>query len=88
MTSPGRVFELARQAYTGDIPPEGAVQTADAVIGFSFGTYLDPAGLHAICPGPVNESLAQLIVGNEVIRTLPLTLQEEVAGSRTGQATQ
>jgi len=79
MVSPGRIAELTRDAYAGDMPPRGDLASVDAVIGFSFGTYLSSDGKQVVCPGPVNEALAEMLVACEPLRSKPLALQEELA---------
>lgn len=66
------------QAHTGRMPASGNIEDANEVIGFSFGTYFDDEG-QLLKPGPVNEAMADFIVGNEVLRSKNMTLQEELA---------
>jgi hypothetical protein len=74
----GELNGLIHQAATGDVPPIGDVASADEVIGFAFGLRFDQDGQLG-SPGPVNETIANFIVNDEVLRTKNMTLQEELA---------
>lgn len=74
----GELTSLMEQARTGDVPPIGDVAQADELIGFAFGLYFDADGQLGR-PGPVNDAIADFIVGDEVLRSNNMTLQEELA---------
>lgn len=71
---------ILHQAATGEVPPQGRLEDSDEVIGFSFGLHFDTQGLLAH-PGPVNEAMADYIVGDEILRSKNMTLQEELASA-------
>jgi hypothetical protein len=72
------VLTLIDQAGKGELPPSGDIENVDELIGFSFGLYFDDEGQLGN-PGPVNEAMAEFVVGNEVLRSKNMTLQEELA---------
>ncbi len=78
MYSPFSIHELIKQAETGTIPPSGSLEDADEVLGFAFDAILDDKGGLSE-PGRVNESIADFIINNEIIRSKRMTLQEELA---------
>ena len=78
MASFSEVRTMIHQAHSGDMPPQGNLEAADEVFGFSFGTCFNSEG-QLLKPGPVNEALAAFIVGHEVLCSMPMTLQQEVA---------
>jgi len=69
---------LMKYAADGNMPPVGDVSQSDEVLGFAYGLYFDEQGQLA-SPGPVNEAIADLVVGDEVLRSKNMTLQEELA---------
>jgi hypothetical protein len=76
--SPVEISTLVNEAKTGKVKPSGSLEDAQEGIGFSFGIYLDNRG-KLVIPGPTNESLASFILENEVLGSIRLSLQEELA---------
>ncbi|OVE79486.1 hypothetical protein BVY00_00255 [bacterium G20] len=79
MANPSELATLAKYACSGQMPPHGNLEEADRVLGFSFGYRLARGGGWE--PGATNYDLAELIAGNEILRSLPMTLEEEVAAA-------
>jgi hypothetical protein len=78
MYRPREIYHLIQQAGSGDFPPIGNLEDMDEAFGFSFGSRWNEYGWLAH-PGPTNGAIADSIVGNEVLREMNMTLQEELA---------
>lgn len=78
MIDPREILQLIGQAESGNVPPEGNLEQAEEVLGFSFGLYFNGSGQLAR-PGPINDAIASRIVNDEVLRTKNMVLQEELA---------
>ena len=76
--SPDRLAILYKQAWTGVMPSLGDITQAQELIGFSFGLRFNSDGQLG-APGPINEAIARHIVGDPILSTLDMNLQEELA---------
>ncbi len=81
MYNPYEIATLLDQAETGAIPPSSPqrLEDAEALVGLAFGLRFTLDG-QLESPGPVNDALAERLVGDEVMRSKELIiLQEELA---------
>jgi hypothetical protein len=76
--------EIAKYSLSGNMPPHGNLEDAEAILAFPFGYRADSEGQYKE-PGTTNIALADFIAANPVLSQMDIVLSEELADALDGR---